>query len=250
VSEGCLTVLIVDDEPLARERLARLIDQTEGYEVIGAAHNAESGTEMVLLKKPDVLLLDISMPGKDGLQMARDLLAESVNPAVIFCTAYNEYAVEAFDTLAAGYLVKPIRQEKLIVALQNASRLNQVQLKSFEEEVSTGDTSEREHITVKSHRGIELLPVSDICYFRADNKYVTAYHDSGETLLEESLRALEERMGELFIRVHRNALVSVAHIEGLERSKKEARLRLRGSSEQPCVSRRHLRDVKQLLERK
>lgn len=247
--KSCKTVVIVDDEPLARERLTRLVGLIPGYELIGAAHNAESGTEMVLLKQPDILLLDIAMPGQNGLEMARGLLDGPVNPAIIFCTAYNEYAVEAFDAAAVGYLVKPVRQEKLVSVLENASRLNQVQVKSLGETQPHASSPEREHITVKSHRGIELLPVSDICYFRADNKYVTAYHDSGETLLEDSLRALEERMGELFIRVHRNALVSVAHIEGLERGNKEARLRLRGSSEQPSVSRRHLRDVKQLLER-
>lgn len=242
------TVLIVDDEPLARERLARLISQTEGYELIGAAHNAESGHEMVLQKRPDILFLDISMPGKSGLEMAQDLLSENLRPAVIFCTAYEEHALAAFDACATGYLVKPVRQEELDRALKSASTLNRAQLSSFEKLERQASPLENEHITVKSHRGVELLSIADISYFQADNKYVTAYHYDGETLLEDSLRKLEERMGELFIRVHRNALVSIAHIEALERGGGEARLRLRGTRKKPCVSRRHLRQVKDLLE--
>lgn len=242
------TVLIVDDEPLARERLARLVGQMEGYELTGAAHNAETGTQMVLQKRPDIVFLDISMPGKSGLDMARDLLREDVRPAVIFCTAHDEFAVEAFDACAVGYLVKPVRQENLERALSNSSRLNRAQLTSLDKSNPAAPPAAKEHLTVKSHRGVELLPISDISYFQADNKYVTAYHDSGETLLEDSLRALEERMGQLFIRVHRNALVSISHIEALERGGGEARLRLKGSDHRPCVSRRHLRQVKELLE--
>lgn len=242
------TVLIVDDEPLARERLARLVGRMEGYEMSGAAHNAETGYHMVIEKKPDILFLDISMPGKSGLEMARDLLREEVRPAVIFCTAHEEYAVDAFDSCAVGYLVKPVRQESLQRALENTGRLNRAQISTIERVTEDIIPAEKEHLTVKSHRGVELLPISDICYFQADNKYVTAYHDSGETLLEDSLRLLEERMGELFIRVHRNALVSIAHIEALERGGGEARLRLRGTERRPSVSRRHLRQVKDLLE--
>lgn len=241
------TVLIVDDEPLARERLARLVGRMEGYELVGAAHNAETGHEMVLQKTPDILFLDISMPGKSGLEMARDLLKEEVRPAVIFCTAHDEYAVDAFESCAVGYLVKPVRQENLQRALANTGRLNRAQLSSIERATEDTAPATKEHLTVKSHRGVELLPISDICYFQADNKYVTAYHDAGETLLEDSLRGLEERMGKLFIRVHRNALVSIAHIEALERGGGEARLRLRGTERKPSVSRRHLRQVKDLL---
>lgn len=242
------TVLIVDDEPLARERLARLINNMNGYMLVGAAHNAETGLQMVLLKRPDILFLDISMPGRSGLEMARDLLKEQVHPAVIFCTAHDEYAIEAFDTCAVGYVVKPVRQENLESALANTTRLNRAQISNIEYVTQEDDPAASEHITVKSHRGVELLPISHISYFHADNKYVTAYHEAGETLLEDSLRKLEERMGELFIRVHRNALVSIAHIEALERGGGEARLRLRGTPRKPSVSRRHLRQVKELLE--
>ena len=156
------TVLIIDDEPLARERLARLIGKMEGYELVGAAHNAESGLEMVLFKRPDILFLDISMPGKSGLEMARDLLKEQVRPAVIFCTAHDEYAVDAFDTCAVGYLVKPVRQENLDNALANTTRLNRAQISNLESVTQESDSAENEHLTVKSHRGVELLPISHI----------------------------------------------------------------------------------------
>lgn len=241
------TIIIVDDEPLARERLARLFNGISGYELIGAAHNADAGFEMIMSKKPDIVFLDISMPGKTGLELARDCLDMDVQPAIIFCTAHDEYALEAFDASAVGYLVKPVRPERLEQALARASRLNRAQLSSLEPVEKNIAAPVKEHITVKSHRGVELLPVSEISYFQADNKYVTAYHAAGETLLEDSLRALEERMGELFIRVHRNALVSVAHIEALERGGGEARLRLKGTEYRPCVSRRHLRELKDLL---
>lgn len=241
------TIIIVDDEPLARERLARLLNGIAGYELIGAAHNADAGLEMILTKKPDIVFLDISMPGKTGLELARDCLDMDLRPAIVFCTAHDDHALEAFEASAIGYLVKPVRPERLEAVLTRASELNRAQLSSLEPVEKAASSPVKEHITVKSHRGVELLPVCEISYFQADNKYVTAYHAAGETLLEDSLRALEERMGELFIRVHRNALVSVAHIEALERGGGEARLRLKGTEYRPSVSRRHLRELKELL---
>jgi len=155
------------------------------------------------------------MPGLDGLETARRLAALARPPAVIFVTAYGDHALEALDAQAVAYLLKPVRLERLERALAHAGRLNRAQLASL-----TADRSEagRTHIRVRLGQRLELIPLVDVCYFQADQKYVTVRHRRGEALTEESLKTLETELGARVIRVHRNGLAMAARIAGLEKT--------------------------------
>lgn len=239
-----MKILIVDDEQLARDRLARMVGALEGCTVVGEAGNGLQALEQAQRSDPDVVLLDIRMPGMDGLETARHLGALEAPPAVIFCTAYEEHAVQAFDLQAVGYLLKPVRRENLGVALERAQRVNKAQLAAL----TQADDSRRSHISARTRRGIELVPVDEVRYFQADQKYVTVRHPGGEVIIDETLRELEEEFGDTFVRIHRNSLVAAAHIERLERGDSgQARIRLRDVSESLDVSRRHLAAVRRFV---
>lgn len=240
-----MKVLIVDDEQLARERLARMVAALDGYEVVAQAGNGRIALEQAIETDPDLVLLDIRMPGMDGLEAARHLSELDEPPAVIFCTAYEEHAVQAFDLQAVGYLLKPVRRENLASALDKAQRVNKAQLAALGGDLAP---SRRTHIAARTRRGIELIPLEDVRYFQADQKYVTVRFGGGEVIIDETLRDLEQEFGELFVRVHRNSLVAAAHIESLERvGPGQSRIRLRGVSEPLEVSRRHLSVVRRFV---
>lgn len=247
-----MNVLIVDDEPLARARVVRMLEKTDGYTVAGEAEDGYSALRQVEKLHPDVVLLDIRMPGMDGLEAALHLQKLHNPPAVIFCTAYGEYALDAFQTNAVGYLVKPIKQEALEQVLQSAQRLNRAQLQQLATAAQPaeheGIKPPRHHISARTRSGLELIPISDICCFQADHKYVTLFHPRGELLIDDTLKDLEEEFAGRFVRIHRNALVSVKHIEGMERTPQGFYcLRLQGSDMKPIVSRRHVTDIRSLL---
>ncbi|ROS01993.1 LytTR family two component transcriptional regulator [Sinobacterium caligoides] len=237
------SILVVDDEPLARLRLLRLLEKCEGFTVCAEAENGRLAIEQVERHNPDIVLLDIRMPGICGLTVARHLSQQASPPAVIFCTAYGEHALEAFDFNATAYLLKPVKLERLHDVLSRACKLTKAQLNSL------GQEECRRHISVKRAHGVELVAVTDICYFVADQKYVTLGYEHGEALIDGSLKELEAEFGDLFHRVHRNALVSLAHIDALERSEQgQYQLRLRGVELRPQVSRRHLASLRKLLQ--
>ena len=241
-----MKVLIVDDEQLARDRLARMLGAIEGYQVVGEAAHGVAALEQSQALQPEVVLLDVRMPGMDGLEAARHLAALDAPPAVIFCTAYEEHAIQAFDLQAVGYLLKPVRKENLSAALVKAQRLNKAQLAALR----APDDQRRTHISARTRRGIELIPLEDVRYFQADQKYVTVRHRTGEVIIDEPLRDLEQEFGEAFARIHRNALVAVAHIESLERAGPgRALIRLRDVEDALEVSRRHLSSVRRLVSR-
>lgn len=242
-----MEILIVDDEPLARQRLARMIEKLEDHHLVGEAEDAESALAAIDEHDPDVVLLDVRMPGRDGLALAHDISALECPPAIIFCTAFDQYALDAFGTAAVGYLLKPIKAEQLQDALTKAQKLNKVQLAKVQS--PTSDTkSTRTHISAKTRRGIELIPLEDVRYFVADHKYVTVYHRQGEHLLDETLKELEEEFAPRFIRIHRNALVSIKHIEAIERAAQgQHQVRLADTEQRPIISRRHVSSVKELL---
>lgn len=242
-----MRVLIVDDEPLARERLARMVSNISGCNVVAEAGNGEQALQAAREHEPHVVLMDVRMPGMDGIAAAHYLAESQPAPAVIFCTAYDDYAIEAFASEATGYLLKPVKQGDLEWAVARAQRLNLAQLENIQPVVQTDC---RAHIATKTRRGVDLVPVDDVRMFQADQKYVTAYHLSGEALLDETLKDLEDEFDDRFVRVHRNALVSVAHIQGLERNLEgQYFVRLEGLDIRPQVSRRHVSPLRKLLEK-
>ena len=245
-----MKVLIVDDEAPARDRLCQLIEDIDGYEVAGQAANGHEALELAQKLRPDIVLLDIRMPGLDGIEVAHHLNADDDGPAIVFTTAYDEYAVVAFDARAIGYVLKPIRRTKLESALGQASRLARATI----EEVARvpGMESQRDHVCAQTGDKLRLIAVNEIDYFRADQKYVAVYHNDGVSLINESLKALEEEFADRFVRIHRSALVAVARIETLEKSAEgKYRVVLRGGSQDAddalIISRRHVADVRRRL---
>lgn len=241
-----MQILVVDDELLARERAKRLIDGIEGYRVVGEAVNGQAAIAAIEELDPDIVLLDIRMPGEDGLSTAKNIAQLDSPPAVIFCTAFNEYALEAFETLAVGYLLKPLQKEQLESTLEKASKTNKVQKAAMEYDDDNSDR--RRNIAAKTRRGVELVPVEDIYCFIADQKYVTIMHKNGETLIDDTLKDLETEFEGVFVRVHRNALVSIRYIEKLERMPSgQYELQLKDTEFRPVVSRRHVASARELL---
>lgn len=241
-----MDVIVVDDEPLARDRLARMVDKLPGYQVVGLAENVDRAMRIIAEQDPDVILLDVRMPEEDGLSAAKRITSMDDPPAVIFCTAYDEYAVDAFATAAVGYLLKPVKQDDLQAALEKAQKINKVQLAALSERQAP--SNQRNHISAKTRRGVELIPLDHVRFFIADHKYVTVYHTEGETLIDDTLKDLEQEFTNLFVRIHRNALVAVHHIEGMERNPQgQYRVRLKDIEDKPVVSRRHVAHLRELL---
>src|SRR5918994_4107241 len=185
-----MKLMIVDDEPPARERLRRLLAEIEDCEVIGEADNGEQALASCGELRPDVVLLDVRMPGLSGIQIARHIDTLEDPPAVIFTTAYDQYAVEAFETEAGGHLLKPLRKEKPAHALRHAGRISPSRL------VKVAESARIEHppdqICARLGEQLRLIPLAEIYYFVAHQKYVTVRHKNGESLIDESLKALSE----------------------------------------------------------
>lgn len=244
-----MDILIVDDEPLARQRLLRMIDRIDGCQVVAEAGRAEEVMAAISQHDPDVVLMDVRMPGEDGLSLAWRIAELEDPPALIFCTAFDQYALEAFGTQAVGYLLKPVKAEHLQEALAKASRLNKLQRARLADSSVAPAEPRKSHIRVKTRRGIELLAVAEIRCFIADQKYVTAIHPAGEHLLDETLKQLEDAFGDRFVRVHRNALVALEHMEAMEKNDQgQYHIRLTGIPQTPLISRRHASQVKKAFE--
>lgn len=236
-----MKVLICDDEPLAVERLSRLVSKM-GHEVVSTAHHGQEALEQARLHQPDVILLDIQMPGMNGLVCAEQISQLNPRPAIVFCTAYDQHALEAFKSQAQAYLLKPIDPQELEQVFSQLTQLTQAQLKALPQHDFLHDLKTQRHqIAAKTYRGVELIPVENIYYFLADQKYVTVRHQNGSVLIDETLKELETEFADQFIRIHRNALVAVAYLDGLELvSSGQYQVRLRGLDERLSVSRRHL----------
>jgi two-component system response regulator AlgR len=242
-----LRLLIVDDEPPARERLRQLCAGIPDILVVGEAGNGREALKQAGLLAPEVVLLDVRMPGMDGLEAARELAQLPLPPAIIFVTAYEQHALEAFDTAASAYLLKPVRREKLAAALARAQRptlaqrlgnatlpeaanalaantlaANTLAANALASTGSAAPQTPAGHITVRQQtaHGTQwhLVPLSEVLACVADQKYVTLHTSQGEFLSDYSLRELETAHGAYFLRVHRNALVAPTAVTAATRT--------------------------------
>lgn len=235
-------ILIVDDEAPARDRLGRLIEAIEGCHACAEAANGHEALEQAAEHKPDIVLMDVRMPGLDGIDAARQLTAQTPPPAVIFCTAYDDYALSAFRVEATDYLVKPVRREALANALAGAARVNRVQ----SQKLAPGEAAA---VVVKNQAGVERIELDRLYYASADNKYVTLVHDRGETLCDYSLRELEQTHAEHLLRIHRHTLANRRYLEALTRTQSGHLAQLSDpAGTRLRVSRRHATTVRDYLE--
>ncbi|MCI0913062.1 MULTISPECIES: LytTR family DNA-binding domain-containing protein [Pseudomonas] len=247
-----MNVLIVDDESLPRERLARLFGELEGYTVLEpSATSGEEALALIESLKPDVVLLDIRMPGLDGLQVAARLCERESPPSVVFCSDADDdkYGAEAFTDSTLSHVSKPIHPHALRDALRKAEKPSRTQLAALTRPGSEGG-GPRRHISARTRKGIELIPLLQVIYFIADHKYVTLRHEAGEVLLDEPLKALEDEFGDRFVRIHRNALVARDRIERLQRTPLgHFQLFLKGlNGDALTVSRRHVAGVRKMMQ--
>jgi two-component system response regulator AlgR len=216
-----LRVLLVDDEELARVRLRSLVHSCEApvARVVGEAANATQALVWLATQACDLVLLDVQMPGRDGTQLAAELRGMTPSPAVVFVTAHAEHALRAFDLDAVDYLTKPVRRERLQAALQRVAQRLAPRAAAAASDASAGaaPASEPPSIVVTDRHRLRRVPLSEVLYFKAELKYVTLRTADASYLLDESLAELEPRVGERFLRVHRNALVARGAVRALER---------------------------------
>lgn len=236
-------ILIVDDEPLARERLKRMLQEHGDFECVGETGDGDAALRWLRQFPTDVILLDIQMPGRSGLEVARDIVKLDEPPAIVFCTAYDDHAVEAFRLNAVDYLMKPVRSADLTEALKRA-----IERKNAGATLNVDSlTVARTHLSARTHTGLQLIPVETVAYFNADQKYVCVCHDQGDTLIDDSLKQLEDEFGHQVVRIHRATLVMKSRITRLEVTDSGQLLYLRGVEKGLAVSRRHLPGLRKIM---
>lgn len=253
MTQPVLRVAIVDDEAPARSRLRDLLAdcaEQEPLEIVGEADNGKDALELISVEPTDVLLLDIRMPGMDGIETAQHLRKLENPPAVIFTTAYDAYALKAFEVHAIDYLLKPIRAARLLEALALARAKARPVGAPKAEALTQLRHGPRMSLSSSERGKVHLIPVSSIIYLRAELKYVTVRTREREHLVDESLSKLEEEFSERFVRVHRSCLVARAAIRGFERGAGESsegpwEVLLDGCDERIAVSRRQQHIVRE-----
>ena len=239
-----MKILLVDDEPLARDRLRALLADLGGYEIVAEAANGEQAVQLTQTHAPDILLLDIRMPGMDGIETANHLARLASPPAVIFTTAYDEHALAAFEANAIDYLLKPIRTERLAAALQKATALKGPQLSR----VAALQSEQRQHVSGMLKGNLVVVDVDQVFFFQSDQGYTRVVWQDGELLIEDSLKALEEEFEKDFVRIHRNSLVRVDKVTEIVREDNGNQwVRLRDVDETLAVSRRMLSSLRRRI---
>lgn len=247
--ELALRIFIVDDEPPARNRLRDLLhDCSEqlALEIVGEAGNGQEALDKLMETPVDVVLLDIRMPQMDGIELAQHLNKLFKPPVIIFTTAYDAYAIKAFELHAIDYLLKPIRLKRLFDALTRAREAVPVQTEVLRELLP----EPRKFLSIHERGKIHLVPIEQVLFLRAELKYVTVRTAEHEYLLEESLTALEKEFAARFVRIHRNCLVAKEAIEGFEKGSEEGEgsgwmVKLKGLDELLAISRRQQHIVKE-----
>lgn len=249
VVELPLRVFVVDDEEPARNRLRELLSDCSEQlplEFVGDAGNGREALDKLADADADVVLMDIRMPQMDGIELAQHLNKLDEPPVIIFTTAYDDYAIKAFELHAIDYLLKPIRLGRLFEALTRAR--DTVPLRT--EELQELLPEPRKHLSIHERGKIMLIPIEDVLYLRAELKYVTVRTVQHEYLIEESLTALEKEFAARFVRIHRNCLVAKNEIEGFEKvagddGESHWTVKLKGIDEQLAISRRQQSIVKE-----
>ncbi len=241
-------ILIADDEAPARARLRDLLDECrESFPlaIVDEARNGREALDVLNRESVDIVLLDIRMPEMDGMEAARHIAGMQEPPAIIFTTAFDTYAIKAFEVNAIDYLLKPIRVERLLAALNKTRAAPKVS----REALDAAANLPRRHLSVHERGKIILVPLAEVLYLRAELKYVTVRTVDREHLVEESLTHLEEEFADAFVRVHRNCLVARTAIAGFERNAEESEsgwaVVVKGTGEKLPVSRRQHHVVKQ-----
>lgn len=230
-----MRALIVDDEPLARQRLKRLLAECPDVSVIGEAGDTAAAAGL-LLREPDLIFLDIEMPGETGLDWAERLRALPVPPAIIFTTAHPQHALDAYRSSPVDYLLKPIEPERLVSAMARVRQITRAQ------------QQQEPTLTVRLGRHDRVLRASELVAIFAEQKYARIVFDEGEALVSESLRELEQQFDQWLIRIHRHSLVSRQRLKEIELDSDGGhRARVAGLDEQPEISRRALRQVREML---
>lgn len=244
-----MKALIVDDEPLARARLRELLKAHDDIEAVFEAEHGARALEIAVATEIDLVLLDIRMPVMDGLETALHFARFDPAPAVVFCTAYEEHALAAFEAHAVDYLLKPVKRERLSAALERARKFVGVPAEPAQIIAAIASLkAKRNQLAARVRGELRLIPIADVLYLQADTKYVEVHSAKEMLLIEDSLVQLEEEFGDLFVRIHRNCLVAKAAISGLAKSTQgEVAITLRQRPDKLEVSRRNVAQVRKLI---
>ena len=255
-----MKALIVDDEPLARARLRELLKAHDDIEEVLEAEHGARALEIAVATAIDLVLLDIRMPVMDGLEAALHFARFDPAPAVVFCTAYEEHALAAFEAHAVDYLLKPVKRERLSAALERARKFVGVPLEPARVGPWSDDSikgvvaaisslkTKRTQLAARVRGELRLIPIVDVLYLQADTKYVEVHSAKEMLLIEDSLVQLEEEFSEIFVRIHRNCLVAKSAISGLAKSAQgEVAITLRQRPDKLEVSRRNVAQVRKLI---
>ena len=222
-----------------------MVRELDSHELVGEAVNGLEVLALAQSLEPDIVLLDIRMPGMDGIEAARHIARLEEPPAVIFTTAFSDHALEAFETHAVDYLLKPVKQDRLQAALNAAIRPTRAQSTRSDDLLS--EFEPRQHICARVRGNLVLVPIENIYYFHAEQKYVTVRHVKGEVLIEDPLKALETEFGDRFYRIHRNALISLSQLAGMRSENDGHKVSFRDIDDTLEVSRRHLSGVRKII---
>lgn len=227
-----MKTIIVDDEQPARDRIRRLLNAYNGIEIIGEASNGDEALTLVQQQQPDLIFLDISMPVRNGVETAQILSHDFPNINIIFTTAYDQYALEAFDVNATDYLLKPIRKERLNKALSKLMKA----------------PAEKKFITIRERDTVRKVLLDNILFLHSDQKYVEIHLAEKTLLSNESLKELEDRFPQHFFRIHRSTLVNRQHFYGIGQEDGQCVALIRQTDSTPIISRRHQADARQFIQ--
>lgn len=242
------SVIVCDKEPLSRARITRIVTEL-GHKVVAQVSNAADAITATTEHRPDVILLDLRMPSVDGSQCAQELAKIDSNILIIFTTNFDHFAINFFQENSIAYAVKPANKEQLAVQINSVKPLAAQQLKDVLTLENNDYRPQRKHLTARDRKGAVIIDINDIYCFTADQKYVDIHHKDGIIPTTETLKDLEIEFADLFLRVHRNTIVNVNHVDGIDAvGGGQHRIRLKDAECKITVSRRLLPEVRQKLQ--